>query len=197
VTSLTNDIHIQELLPAYALGCLDEDEETVVANHLASCSLCRAELRIFQAVTDDLALAAPDVAPPQHLKRRLMERVQPPPPVTPSRPQAQTSWRFSLQRVMPVWAPLSLLLILALAAVNLLLWQRVNQLETAAGPGQMQAIPLTSTDAAPDASGYVIISPDGRNGAIVVDGLPMLDAEHEYQLWLIREPGLQGTLFPR
>jgi anti-sigma-K factor RskA len=88
---------------------------------------------------------------------------------------------------MPVWAPLSLLLILALAAVNLLLWQRVNQLETAAGPGQMQAIPLTSTDAAPDASGYVIISPDGRNGAIVVDGLPMLDAEHEYQLWLIRD----------
>jgi hypothetical protein len=81
-------------------------------------------------------------------------------------------------------------LILALAVANLYLWQRVNEVNqsgTAPEPGRMQAIPLANTSAAPNASGYVIISPDGRNGAIVVDGLPVLDAEHEYQLWLIRD----------
>jgi len=55
-----------------------------------------------------------------------------------------------------------------------------------AGPLGMRAIALQNTDAAPAASGFVIVSADGEDGVLVVDELPKLDAQREYQLWLVR-----------
>ena len=53
------DEHVLDLLPAYALDCLDEDETIQVAEHLAACSTCQAELLAYQATVAQLALAAP------------------------------------------------------------------------------------------------------------------------------------------
>lgn len=182
---MSDDTHILELLPAYALGCLDADEAILVSEHLAACSVCRAEFQAFQEIADGLALAVSDATPPPELKRRLMERIQTPHTTTLS--QAWPSrWRFT-QQLMPVWGVVSLLLILVLAVTNLLLWQRVDRIEVTLEPGKMQAVPLTGTDAAPNAAGFIIISADGRNGALVVDKLPTLDRERQYQLWLIRD----------
>jgi anti-sigma-K factor RskA len=50
----------------------------------------------------------------------------------------------------------------------------------------MRAVPLSATDAAPQATGFVLISTDGADGALVVDGLPPLGESQQYQLWLIR-----------
>lgn len=193
---MNDDSHIQDLLPAYALSCLDDSERRLVADHLAGCSLCRAELRAFEAIANDLALVVPDVAPSPDLRRRLLARVAPSPQRTISHPQPRSP-RWSLgQRLLPLWGAVSLVMILALAAVNLLLWQRLNQLETAVTAGSMYAAPLMNTAAAPGASGMVIISPDGRNGAVVVDGLPVLDPAYEYQLWLVRDgERVSGAIF--
>ena len=51
----------------------------------------------------------------------------------------------------------------------------------------MRAVPLSATDSAPGATGFVLISVDGDDGALVVDGLPPLGESQEYQLWLIRD----------
>jgi anti-sigma-K factor RskA len=51
----------------------------------------------------------------------------------------------------------------------------------------MRAIALQNTDAASQASGFVVISADGDDGAMVVDNLPVLDASQEYQVWLVRD----------
>jgi anti-sigma-K factor RskA len=51
----------------------------------------------------------------------------------------------------------------------------------------MRAIPLSTTDAASNATGFVLVGADGRNGAVVVDGLPPLSEGQQYQLWLIRD----------
>jgi anti-sigma-K factor RskA len=51
----------------------------------------------------------------------------------------------------------------------------------------MMAVPLTATDDSSSATGFVIISADGDNGALVVDGLPPLGESQQYQLWLIRD----------
>ncbi|MCA9973979.1 MAG: zf-HC2 domain-containing protein, partial [Anaerolineales bacterium] len=53
-----------DLIPAYALGCLDPDEADRVAAHLADCAACRTELAAYASVVDALALAAPEAAPP-------------------------------------------------------------------------------------------------------------------------------------
>ena len=89
-----------------------------------------------------------------------------------------------------------LLLILLLAASNLILWQRVNQLELNPGPGSMQAIPLVNTGIYPDATGFLIISADGLSGALIVDELPQLGEDKTYQLWLLRDgESASGALF--
>jgi anti-sigma-K factor RskA len=180
-----NETHVVDLLPAYALGSLDADEASQVEEHLLSCWICRAESSTFQDVAEQLSLAAPAAAPSPSLKVRLLQRVQSVRPQ--SRLPAQATGRPWLERLLPVWGLASLGLIIALAAFTLSLWQRLNQLEFVTAPGGMRAIPLSAADATSAATGFIIVSGDGENGALIVDGLPPLKADRQYQLWLIRD----------
>jgi anti-sigma-K factor RskA len=96
----------------------------------------------------------------------------------------QRSW---LDRILPVWGIVSLILIIGLVGFNVLLWQRLNRLEVATSPGGMHAIPLSASQPGSRATGFVIIGADGMNGALVVDGLPPLAESQQYQLWLVRD----------
>ena len=188
---MMEEMHVLESLPAYALGSLDAAEARVIAQHLAACHICRSELNAFQEVAGQLALTAPQAEPSHELKPRLMERIQ---SLSPSRSRMER-WRFAGPS-LPVGAIVGLVLIATLAVSNLLLWQRLNQLEVLAGPLGMRAIALQNTDAAPNASGFVVISADGQNGVLVVDELPAPDAQHEYQLWLVHNgSNTSGAVF--
>jgi anti-sigma-K factor RskA len=188
VLAMASELHVIDLLPAYALGCLDEDDLVRVSEHLAGCAECRVEWHAYQAVADELALAAPDVAPPDDLKARLMQRTDPEGPPAAS-PRAAWWDRLTrlMQRASPVWGLAGLLVILALAIGNLWLWQQLSRYQAATQPGPLPTIPLAGTDTAPDASGLMVVSADGAHGTLVVDGLPPLDAEHQYQLWLVHD----------
>ena len=69
--------HVNDLIPAYALNCLDEVETVQLAEHLVACALCRDELRQYQVLVELLPLAAPDAIPSVRVKQGLMERVRP------------------------------------------------------------------------------------------------------------------------
>lgn len=181
---MSNELHAIELLPAYALGCLDAEEGTQVAEHLAVCPMCRAELASYQAVADQLALAGCDADPPAALKQQLLGRLQAPPEPRPSWSQRLAD----LFRAAPVaWGVAALALIAVLVVSNLVWWQQPSRHETLITAGGMQVVSMVATDAAPGAVGTLVISGDGEYGTLVVDGLPALDAEHQYQLWLIRD----------
>ncbi|HEU5225878.1 MAG TPA: hypothetical protein VFV29_08760, partial [Actinomycetota bacterium] len=66
---------IDELLAGYALLSLSGEEaadaDRILVDHVPSCATCRATLSEFQAVSGDLALAAPPVDPPETLLPRL------------------------------------------------------------------------------------------------------------------------------
>lgn len=189
---MLKDHHVLESLPAYVLGSLDEDEARQVTAHIAGCYLCRKELSALQEVADQLLLAVPDASPSGDLKLRLAERIQ---SLNTKRVSQSAGWSFP-KRLVPVGALAGLLLIVLLAFSNLLLWQKVNNLDVLTGPRGMRAVALQSTDAAPEASGVVIISADGKNGVLVVDKLPPLDKAHEYQLWLVRDAiNTSGAVF--
>jgi len=176
--------HVVDSLPAYALGSLEAEEARLVSEHLSGCYRCRTELQAFERVAGQLSLAVPEARPSGELKPRLMERIH---GLSQTRPQSQSArWRVP-PRLLPVGAIAALVLIIALAISNLFLWQRLNHLEVLAGPLGMRAIALKNTEAAPGASGFVVISEDGENGVLVVDELPILDAQREYQLWLVGE----------
>jgi anti-sigma factor RsiW len=185
---MINDLHVLDSLPAYALGGLDEEEARSVAEHLARCDLCRQELRAFQEVADQLPLAVPDALPADDLKPRLLERIH---SLNVKQP-VQSAGRRWPQRLLPVGALAGLVLILLLAFSNLLLWQRLNNLEVLTGPLGMRAIALQNTGAAPAASGFVVMGVDGLNGVLVVDKLPQLDATREYQIWLVQDTTYTG-----
>lgn len=177
-----NDVF--ELIPAYALGALDEAELHAVEMHLAGCTACRAELAVYEDVADQLALAVPQVEPPAALHERLMARVERPvSAAVPARAGFGARLGALVQALAPVWAPVSLLLILLLAASNLLLWQQVRQAE--APPPEPVSVYLGGTEAAPGAAGFIIFEPGSADALLVTYHLPALEASQQYQLWLI------------
>ena len=181
-----DETHVLELLPAYALESLEEAEMRLVAEHLAGCHLCRTELRAFEEVAAELASMAPQASPSPRLRSQLQERIRGlnSTRAQPGRPQPERRPRFGW--LMPAGAIAGLVLIIALLASNILLWQRLAHLEVLTGPMGMRSIALQNTDVVAQASAFAIISADGQNGVLVVDELPVLDAAHEYQLWLVR-----------
>ena len=183
---MLEETHVLDLLPAYAIGSLDVDELSRVEEHLASCLLCRSESRDLQEVSAQLGLAAPVASPSPDLKDRLMQRLRRGRGVQPERSLVEPPPRPFWERLLPAWGLASLVLIVALAGANLFLWQRMDRLEFSS-PGGMRAVPLSPPDAASPATGFVLISADGDDGALVVDGLPPLDEDQQYQLWLIRD----------
>lgn len=184
--------HILDLIPAYALGSLDADEMAQVTQHLPDCAACREELDAYQQVVDLLPLAAPGSAPSPLLKTRLMAGVGTPEhslAKTARKPAPRlTGWariNEALQRLLagPRWQPASLLLIAILAVGNLLLWRQLSltthDLE--------REIELSGTETAPEATGVIYVSTNGRNGTLIVEQLPPLTPEQQYQLWLVRD----------
>jgi anti-sigma-K factor RskA len=178
--------HVTDLLPGYALGCLDKAEAEMVIAHLADCNTCRNELRSYQKVADALPLATALVEPPPGVKQRLMTSVQAPR----QQPQSGLWQRFGqvFRRMSPAWGLVSLVLIVVLLASNLLLWRQVQTLSAAATPSTtMQIVALEHTTAAPDATGMLVISESGEYGTLTVDHLPPLGKNQQYQLWLIKD----------
>ena len=51
---MSDEAHVLDLLPAYALGSLDSEEARRVVEHLSGCLICRNESDSFQAVADQL-----------------------------------------------------------------------------------------------------------------------------------------------
>lgn len=186
---MANESHVIDLLPAFALGCLDEEESAQVSEHLAKCAGCRAEGQPYLTVAEQLALASPDALPPARVKKQLMQRIARAQGAPTARPGP--SWWQQVaglfRRPAVAWTAASLTAIVALA----MLWFQPRIPSRHTMPAGTQVIALAGTEAAPDAHGTLIISADGEYGTLVVEGLPGLDPARQYQVWLIR--GGQST----
>jgi len=180
--------HVIDYLPAYALGCLDKDEAKLVRSHLQSCATCRGELSVYQSIVEELPFAAQEHRPPADLKTRILERIQQPE----SRgvgPRLRAWWDAviqSYQRIAPAWGLASMVFVLALIVSNYYFWQQAAVAQNLAHDN-LQVVALTGTETNPEARGMIVISRDGDHGTLVADGLPVLDEDHQYQLWLIRD----------
>lgn len=190
---MSAEAHVIDLLPAYALDCLDEAEVVLVSEHLARCPDCQAEWRAYQQTVDQLVLAGPEAAPSPALKVRLMDRIKPADRPVPPRQSSLSRWSWLesfMGRFGPGLVAAGLVLILLLGLSDVWLWQQLNQLEAAQPElAVMGTVPLQGTEFMPLAHGLVVISVDGEHGTLVVDGLPPLDKYHQYQLWLIEDDG--------
>jgi anti-sigma-K factor RskA len=180
---MSADQHVDDLIAAYALDCLDEEDFILVSGHLAHCARCRAELDTYQQVVDQLPLATPQHQPRSQLKERLMAQVN-----HENADTGQDFWqRLSgfFHQTAPVWNLAGLVVIVLLVASNLILWQQIRGLREQSPADTMRVVALDHTQMAPGATGLIVISLDGEHGTLVVDHLPRLSEESQYQLWLI------------
>ena len=67
---------IHEMLPTYALGCLDEKEAVLVSDHLATCAKCNEQFLEYRSTVDAMAYGSPGISPPDSLKLKLMQKIQ-------------------------------------------------------------------------------------------------------------------------
>lgn len=68
--------HVIDLLPAYAIGCLDGEDNKKVENHLESCDCCRSGLEAYSRVMDDLPLRIALSEPPGLIREKILQRIQ-------------------------------------------------------------------------------------------------------------------------
>lgn len=201
--------HPIDSIPAFVLGALDPDEALQVGLHLTACQECRAEADSFRASVDALPYAAPDHAPPAHVKAQLLARIgasraakRAPKPV------AGAPWPRALAGASALALALVLLLGFQLAAANRRAAELAGQLATSEravaelraqlAEEQQAAVFIAAPQTvarrldSPDrrASAAMYMQPNNPRAVLVVQGLPPAQAGTVYQFWLA-SPGMQ------
>jgi anti-sigma-K factor RskA len=185
---VTDQVHVFDDIPAYAMGALDSPDRERLEGHFAVCSLCQAELRAFQDVISAVAQSAPIVQPPARLKESILREAK-----SSKKPQAsmktppQNGFWTALMRWLRPSPALAIggALVVILLVSNLLLLKQVNDLSSMQRHGYNSVL-LNGTDNAPDARGMIVYTQDGRSGFLVVNGLKPLPESNQYQLWLVK-----------
>ncbi len=182
--SLEVEYHVIDMLPAFVLDALTDEETNQVAVHLTSCQTCQAELSRLQQVADDLPLALMQTAPPPRVKDHLMSAIHA--RQQKAVPSVQLSFRQKLVGFLRQPLPaLAVTLIVIMAVGNILLWRQLTLTSRQANT-PMGVTALANTKDAPGAMGTLIMDQKGDYGTLVVDNLALLDSSQQYQVWLIK-----------
>ena len=177
------DEHVDELIPAHALGALTPDEAARVASHVSECPACMAQLREAESTTTLLALATPRVVPPPELRDRLMAAIEPEPVPEPS-PEPRAERRSDRS---PGWWPRFARIaapVLAVAVIGLVVWNvslrnsLTNTQDIVYGSQTSAALPHVGT---------VFVDADGE--ATLVANASAAPSGKTYQAWVIPPGG--------
>ena len=176
---------ILEMLPAYALGCLDEEEAELVSEHIETCAKCNGQFLEYRSTVDAMAYGAPGVYPPDSLKQKLMQKIQ----TTAEKPSVSQpaikhrKLKSLWQSLSPAWAFASLALIVSLSVINLLQWNHTQKLQKEVAL-ELLVLNMKGTDRAPKGDGTFVISQDRKKGVLVASDLPIPNENQQYQLWM-------------
>lgn len=192
-----NHAELQELLGAYALDAVDDDERVVVEDHLRECGICRAEVADHREVT--AALAQVGGAAPEGLWDRISGHLETaPPPMATILPMQAPARAGRTARLATTALAVAAAVIVLLGVSVVRLDHRVTAqdraisrtgLQGVAGQAALQpgARVVRLSSLASQQTATVLLLPDGK-GYFFGDRLPKLDDNHTYQLW-----GVSGT----
>ena len=207
---------LRQLAAGAALDDLDPAERQELDAHLGWCVACDGLARELDDVLGELALAAPEMAPPAALRTSIL-RALPGAGNAPSSPHSDESqYRPAVEdAVQPqrarrsggfrTWAPLGLAAVVAVAVIGL--GARTVQLDEDVSLARAQAAEqaaamavvvdpahrtasLAAEPAAPDANAIVVYRPGTRDSYLMADHLPATPDGMVYQLWAADSGGV-------
>ncbi len=190
---------MEELLPDYVTGVLEENQLHAVEDHLAGCDSCG---QVFASLLETTSLLVSAGSPRPEVRRALMTRLESglgrvPAPLSPPGP-VQMGLRGSVDRhrlLAVAWATAALFLVAALAVGgwSYLLLQDLQERDRIAGliTGENTAHALTDSAFDAGATGVMYVDPDSDTALLVATGLTPLPADREYQVWIFTEDGQQ------
>jgi len=192
------DLH--DLVAAYALNALGDEEHLVFEQHLAECADCQTELSALQpaivGLTDDVA-----VEPPEAMRATVLEAIESTAQleataVTDNPPIPATTVDLSEHRRRRTWQWATGIATAAILAV-------VVGVSTLGGGLAAEDITAAPDVAAISLQGDIgdaqFLYSDSLDGGIFIStSLPAVNATETYQLWLIdaSEPNPAGTFRP-
>ena len=201
-----NHTDIEELLGAYALDAVDEDEKAAVEAHLPTCPRCAAEVADHREVAAQLANTGADA--PEGVWARIVESLEETPPTLDifppraARPEPPGAAVVSLADRRPVrrWLPMSAAAA-ALVVVGLVAGFLVADDPTPTQPEFAQpdladvarrmlndpgSVEVELVSSGSDVEARAVVGPDG-SGYLLGTSLPALDDSQTYQLWGVRD----------
>jgi anti-sigma-K factor RskA len=199
-----NREELLSLIPAYALGALDEPERAEFERWLEADPEAQTILADYQAVADQLVALVPLRHAPDHLHADLRQRLgasrpeSAAPPVERRAQRARRSWVRSR-----IWI-LAAAAVLAVVFVGVLLIWFTNDDEPAPDPAtqlfaQLKEQPGTAKyDVVPGEVndkvwGYLLVSAQGDQAVLCMWELPAITDEQAFQMWLIDAAGARTS----
>ena len=199
---------LEELIPAFMLDAVNEDDRARIEAHLPRCATCAQLVASYRPVAAWLPYALPQVEPPAALKYRVLAAALPKAKPVPARPSliSHLSSLISSSFRSPAFAAATLVLVVALIGWNVSLQNQIAQqaannqqmlseigrqraLVSTIAYAETQPKHLQATDVAPQAIGRLFTAPELNALALIVYDMPALESKCVYQIWLIDPAG--------
>ena len=190
-----HDIHAEDPAP-YVLGALTESEVRRFESHVAACAVCRDEVERLRPAAHALPRSVEPVSPPASLKQALMAVVEDDVrtrdgasgtvATASKRPGALARMRKRLSgggRPALAWASACCALFVGVLAGG----YASTQLPAAEEQGGRTVAAKIDEARLPSGSGSLVVPASMRDGGVLrVHGLPALDSDSVYQVWVRR-----------
>jgi len=174
---MSSDPH--DLLAAYALDALDDDERERFERHLQDCAECTEQLALLREPVGALAYAAEGPVPRKELRDRIIEG---------ARAEPRAAVIKLPRRNWALGAAAGVAAAAAVLAIGLGLWANSlsNSLDRERNKSAIQKLLEENATAKPliGAKGSLIVNRNGR-GAILVCGLANAPTSKTYEAWVI------------
>ncbi|MEP7288431.1 MAG: anti-sigma factor, partial [Chloroflexota bacterium] len=174
-----DDSTLFDLLPAYALDALSEEERKQVEAFLAGSEAARAELRTYEAMLTGFATLVPAQQVPAYLTDDFRKRLAASTP-----PASSTTSFLSISR-RPWILAIAAVFIVAIVGVALYGTRDQREIASILSDSAAQRVEL---EAQPGTTGKVtlVMRSNSTRAVLVAEQVSVLPDEKQYQLWMIR-----------
>lgn len=180
---------------AYALDALDGEDLVRFIKHLPTCVTCSGALAEFRVTAAQMPLLVESERPSPELRSRILAAVAADAAAERQHPAPQAPAPVPLRRRTPQIYALAAVLLLALGlgqlAWNLTLQRSLQQTRAELNQTQSELATtrwqLVATQAGQQITGEMVYLRDRQQAVLVVNGLPALQPNQVYEVWLINE----------